>query len=86
MKPDDPQVKAIDENVTIRKGNTKEYAIYDLVLALKLNPVWLLLFEGDLETWKYLTTVKDGLSMDVQKYMNVEAIYFLVIKFLNMPV
>ncbi len=38
----------------LKKANTMEFALYELIKVLSIDPTYLLLSMGELSTWKYL--------------------------------
>ncbi|EGR29391.1 phage head-tail adaptor family protein, putative [Ichthyophthirius multifiliis] len=89
MKMKKDQQQKYDESLNnidkLKKGNTLDYAIYQLTKSTYLSPMWTLLILGDFNTWEYLAQTHFMINNSKITYLNPIKALVLIINFLNFP-
>ena len=69
----------------IKRGPTREWALYNFTKQLRFSPVWTLLFIGDTDAWQHLHEVWDRQNDRKNDLLDPRLIFCLVQKLIDTP-
>lgn len=76
----------INPKLVLPNKSNFQYALYQMVKSLKLNPIWFLLFTGNYTTWNYILRRYHKINQRQEPFMDPKIILVLVLNLKHMPV
>jgi hypothetical protein len=70
----------------LKRSSTLEYAVYQLVKSLQLDPTWLLLMIGDTSTWGTMLRRFHLINERAEPFLDPRLILVLVLNLRSLPV